>query len=128
MWAKDVPAQESAIEFQDAETDKQEEKPAVVSLAETVVDPGAVVVGFGDAGVAEGAVFATRWFGDVASAAYLGWSVEDVVVGVSVWVFSLRAEIVGFVGDGKVGEDIWQCDQEWRGEKQCCQEVLGAVV
>ena len=86
-------------------------------MAEAVVDPWAVVVGFGDAGIAEGAVFAAGWFGDVASAAYLGWSVKDVVVGVSVWVFSLRAEIVGFVGDGKVGEDVWQCDKEWRGKE-----------
>ena len=106
MWAKDVPAQEGAIEFQDAETDKQEEEPAVVSLAETVVDPGAVVVGFGDAGVAEGAVFATRWFGDVASAAYLGWSVEDVVVWILVWVLGLRSDVVAFVCGAEIGEDV----------------------
>ena len=62
-------------------------------------------------------MFAAGWFRDIASAAYLGWPVEDVVVGVSVWVFSLRAEIVGVVGDGEVGEDVWQCDKEWRGKE-----------
>ena len=115
MWAKDVPAQEGAIEFQDAETDKQEEEPAVVSLAETVVDPGTVVVGFGDAGVAEGAVFTSGRLGDVTSTAYLGWSVEYVVVWVAMGMFGLRAEIMGVVGDGEVGEDVWQNNQGWRG-------------
>jgi hypothetical protein len=87
-----------------------------------------VVVGFGDAGIAERAVFASGWLGDVAGAAYLGWSVEDMVVRVSMGLFGLRAEIVGLVGDGEVGEDVWQSDEEWRGEKECCREVLSAVV
>jgi hypothetical protein len=57
------------------------------------------MVRFGDAGIAEGAVFASGWLGDVAGAAYLGWAVEDVVVGVSMGVFGLRAEIVGLVSN-----------------------------
>jgi hypothetical protein len=49
------------------------------------------VVRFGDACIAERAVFASGRLGDVTGAAYLGWPVEDVVVGVSMGVFSLRA-------------------------------------
>jgi len=50
-----------------------------------------VVVGFGDAGVAQGAVFASGRLGNVTSAAYLSRSKEDVVVRVSMRVFGLRA-------------------------------------
>ena len=49
------------------------------------------MVGFGDAGIAQGAVFAAGWFWDVAGAAWVGGSVEDVVVGVSVGVSCLGA-------------------------------------
>jgi hypothetical protein len=35
---------------------------------------------------------------------------------------------VGLVLDGEVGEDVWQSNEEWRGEKKCCREVLGTVV
>jgi len=62
-------------------------------------------------------VFAAGWFGDVAGSAELGGSVKDVVVGVVVWVFGLRAEMVGFVGDGEVGEDVGGEDEDWRGEE-----------
>jgi hypothetical protein len=69
IWMEDVPAQIGAVELESAETDEQKEEPAIVTLAETVVDPWTVVVEFGDAGIAERAVLAAGWLGDVASAA-----------------------------------------------------------
>ena len=67
IWMEDVPTQIGAVKFEGAETDEQKEEPAIITLAETVVDPWAVVVEFGDASVAQRAVLATSWFGDVAS-------------------------------------------------------------
>ena len=52
IWAEDVPAQVGAVKFEGAEADKQKQEPAVITPAETIVDPWAVVVEFGDAGVA----------------------------------------------------------------------------
>lgn len=72
------------------------------------------MIGFGDAGIAEGAVLASGRLGDVASAACLGRSVEDVVVGVLMWVSGLGAEIMSIVGDGEIGEYVWQGDEYWR--------------
>lgn len=65
---EDVPAQVGAVKFESAETDEQEEEPAIVTLAKAVVDPWAMVVEFGDTGIAERAVLAAGWFGDVAGA------------------------------------------------------------
>lgn len=106
VGSEDVPAEKGAVEFQGAESHEEQEEPAVVALPKTVVDPGAVVVEFGDAGFAEGAVFASGWFGDVAGPADVERSVEDVVVGVVVWVFGLGIEMVAGVGGGEVGEDV----------------------
>ena len=66
IWTEDVPAQVGAIKFEGAETDEQKQEPAIVTLAEAVVDPWTMVVEFCDAGVAERAVLAAGWFGDVA--------------------------------------------------------------
>ena len=52
IWTEDVPAQVGSIKFEGAETDEQKQEPAVITLAETIVDPRTVVVEFGNAGVA----------------------------------------------------------------------------
>jgi hypothetical protein len=65
IWMEDVPAQICAIKLEGAETDEEQEEPAIVALAKTIVDPWTVVVEFCNA---EGAVLAAGWLGDVASA------------------------------------------------------------
>jgi hypothetical protein len=52
IWTQDIPAQIGAVEFKGTKTDEQEEEPAIITLAEAVVDPWTVMVEFGDAGVA----------------------------------------------------------------------------
>ena len=116
IWAQDVPAQVGTVELEGAEADEQKQEPAVITLAETIVDPRTVVVEFGNAGVAQRAVLAAGWLGYVASTACLDWSVEDVIVRVLVWMLGLRPEVVARVGSAEIGEDVRQCNQYWAGE------------
>jgi hypothetical protein len=53
IWIQDEPTQICAVEFQNTKTEEQPQEPTIVTLAEAVIDPRAVVVEFGDAGVAE---------------------------------------------------------------------------
>ena len=75
--------------------------------ADAVVDPDAVVVVFGDAGAAEGAVFAARRFWGMAGAAGKVGVVEHMVVGVG-WGGveeggGAGTEVGGEVGTGEKG-------------------------
>lgn len=110
VWVEDVVAQVGAVEFENAQTEEKQEEPAIVALAEAVVDPGTVVVESGDAGVAERAVLAAGWFGDIACAAGLGWAVEDVVVRILMRVLGLWSEVVIRVGGAEICEDVGQSD------------------
>lgn len=116
MWAEDVPAQVGAVEFEGTETDEQKQEPAVVTLAEAVVDPRTVVVEFGNAGVAQRAVLAASWLGCVARTTCLAWSIEDVIVRVLVWMLGLRSEVVARVRSAEIGEDVRKCNQYRAGE------------
>ena len=74
------------------------------------------MVGLGYASLAEGAVFAAGWFGEVAGAAGSGVGVEeDVVVGVvaEADVDVVWGDEVGFVGYGQEGEVVGEEQEEW---------------
>ena len=64
-----MPAEERSVGEQAGEREHEPEEKDMVVAADAVVDPDAVVVGFLDAGAAEGAVFASCGFGEVAGAA-----------------------------------------------------------
>ena len=95
----------------------------VVVAGDAGVEPDAVVVGLGDAGPADGAVFAAGWFGEGAGAALVvvgcprGGVEERVVVGV-------EGEVLGEVerGDGRgarageVDEDVGEEAESGEGE------------
>ena len=90
----------------------------VVVAADAGVEPDAVVVCFGDAGLADAAVLAAGGLGEAAGAAVVGvvgwWVEERVVVGVDV-------EVLGEVGGvdgrgaraGEVNEEVGEGAEDW---------------
>lgn len=125
VWTQQGVGEEGAVAEQQEEGEEEEQEVAVVGGAETVVDPGAVVVAFGDADAAEGAVFAAGGFEGLAGAAGRGGVVEDVVVGVC-WEMGTDAG-----GDGagvrgrsaEVGVVVGEGEEEGDGEALVDGEV-----
>ena len=74
--------QVSAVEEECGHGEQQEEEEFVVSPADAVVDPNAVMVGAGDAVAAQAAMLGAGGFGKVAGAAVVVWVEEYGVVGV----------------------------------------------
>lgn len=73
MGAENVPGEIAAVDLERADGEEEEEKVVVVSASETVVDPGTMVVAFGDAVAAETAVLGSRWFDEVTGLAGHVW-------------------------------------------------------
>lgn len=86
------------------------------------------MVEFGDARLAQRAVFTASWFGDVACSAGLEGAVEDVVVWVVVGVFGLGVEMVVGVGGGEVGENVGEGEGEGCRNQEVCWKAVGTVV
>lgn len=61
-------------------------------------------------------MFTAGRFGDVAGAAILEWSEEDMIVWVLVRMFGLWSKVVICVGGAEVGENVRQCnhDRGWQ--------------
>ena len=103
--------------------EEQQEEVGVVGAADAGVEPDAVVVVLGDAGAAEGAVFAAGGFGAVTGAAGwhrgrgrgrgVGWVEERVVIGVGGHGEGVDGSRDGRgAGAGEVEEDVRDCRDE----------------
>lgn len=85
---------------------------------DAVVDEDAVVVVFGYAALADGAVLASGWFEEVAGVAFVAWVEEGEVVGVAGHLLGVvGGGDVPWVGEGgEVEEEVREDDGDGAGE------------
>lgn len=130
MRFQNVPGKARAVDLHGTEGEQESEEVAVVSGSETIVHPGTVMVAFRYAVVAETAVFGSSGFGEFAGGAGVVGLEEDVVVRVFVDLGGVvgGCDVVGFVGDCEVGEDVGWEEKEWDWSYEVGGEEVEGIV